>query len=296
VGDRGMNAPIGPGLAAIGGVVLAIGSVMTWAKASIDLNAFATALGIDPAQIPASAAAQTTKTFAGTNSTDGKIALACGIVAIVLGLAAYARREMSKPLGGLAIVAGLVGGGYALYDITQKSSVVADAKTAAGPSLTAAGIDPGILDKIFKVDLGIGIWLCVAGGALVVIGGVMLLMRGSAATPAIAGMPSGFAAPSDSGFGAPAAPAAPSTPTPASTTPTPASTMPTPAPTMPTPASTMPTPAPTMPTPAPTMPTPAPTMPTPVVSEPAPPETEPDSGGTGASSSEDTGGDGSTTS
>lgn len=216
MGDRGTNTPIGPGLAAIGGVVLAVGSVLTWAKASVDLNAFATALGIDPAQIPASAAAQTTKSFAGTSSTDGKIALACGIVAIVLALGAFARRELSKPFGGLTIVAGLVGGGFALYDISQKTNVIADAKATAGPSLAAAGIDPGILDKIFKVDLGIGIWLCVAGGALAVIGGVLLFMRGPAAVPAMGGMSS---APPDSGFGSPGAP-----------------TMPTPAPSMPTPA------------------------------------------------------------
>ncbi len=199
-GDSG--APTGATLTAIGGVALAVGSVLTWAKVSLDLKAFADALGVDQSAL-AGAVGQTTKSFAGTSSNDGKIALACGVVAIVVAVAAYMKRELWMTLGVLAIVAGVVGGGLALYDIGRKGSVLSDAKKSIAPSLTAAGIDPGILDTVFKVTLGIGIWLCAAGGVVAILGGLMLIMKRSAAQPAMAGMPGGSVPPpmSDSGFG-----------------------------------------------------------------------------------------------
>ena len=199
-GDSG--APTGATLTAIGGVALAVGSLLTWAKVSLDLKAFADALGVDQSAL-AGAVGQSTKSFAGTSSNDGKIALACGVVAIVVAVAAYMKRELWMTLGVLAVVAGLVGGGLALYDIGRKGSVIADAKKTIAPSLTAAGIDPGILDNVFKVTLGIGIFLCAAGGVIAILGGAMLLMKRSAAQPAMAGMPGGGVPPpmSDSGFG-----------------------------------------------------------------------------------------------
>lgn len=186
------SAPVGAILTAVGGALLILGSVMTWAKAAIDLPAFANALGIDPSLIPASAAAETSKAFAGTSSGDGKVALVCGVIAILVAIAAYAKRDMWMPLGIVAIAAGVVGGGLALYDVTKKGDVVAEAKTAMAPSLAAAGIDVGILDTVFKVTLGIGIWMCVVGGLVALIGGFLTVARRSkGGMPAMAGMPSG---------------------------------------------------------------------------------------------------------
>lgn len=200
--DRGSRAPTGAILTAIGGVALAVGSVLTWAKVSLDLKAFADALGVDESAL-AGAVGQTSKSFAGTSGNDGKIALACGVVAIVVAVAAYMKRELWMTLGVLSIVAGLVGGGLALYDIGRKGAVISDAKSAAAPSLTAAGVDPGILDNVFKVTLEIGIWLAAAGGVVAILGGLMLIMKRSSVQPAMAGMPGGAVPPpmSDSGFG-----------------------------------------------------------------------------------------------
>jgi hypothetical protein len=184
--QRTSDAPIGAVLTGIGGGILAVGSVLSWAKASIDLGALAKALGVDPSLLSGTGAV-TSKSFTGTSIIDGKITLACGVVAIVVAVAAYMRRELWKTLGILAIVAGLVGGGLALYDITTKEDVVTDAKDAAAPSLAAAGIDVSVLDDVFDVTLGIGIWLSVAGGAVVLIGGLLLIAKRSALPPSMAG-------------------------------------------------------------------------------------------------------------
>jgi hypothetical protein len=199
-GDSGV--PAGAILTAIGGIVMAVAAVLTWGKVALDLNAFAKALGVDPSAL-AGAVGQTSKSFAGTSGWEGKVALASGVVALVAAVAAFARRELWKTLGLVAIVAGGVGALVALKVVATKGNAVADAKASAGPAFAAAGIDPSILDTVFKVTLEIGIWLCIAGGVLTILGGLMLLMKRSAVQPAMAGMPGGVVPPplSDSGFG-----------------------------------------------------------------------------------------------
>lgn len=216
-GDSG--APTGVILTAVGGVVMAVAAVLTWGKVALDVNAFAKALGVDPSAL-AGAVGETSKKFAGTTGWEGKVALACGVVAVVAAVAAYARRELWKTLGLVSIVAGVVGALMALKVVADKGNAVADAKAAAGPSFAAAGIPTSILDTAFKVTLEIGIWLCIAGGVLAILGGLMLVMKASSAMPAMAGMPGGTVPPpmSDSGFGTSgvagsmAAPAAPRPP------------------------------------------------------------------------------------
>ncbi|MEP6973417.1 MAG: hypothetical protein ABI869_04640 [Actinomycetota bacterium] len=202
MGDGDSGAPTGVILSAIGGVVMAVAAVLTWGKVSLDIDAFAKALGVDPSAL-AGAVGQTSKTFAGTSGWEGKVALACGVVALLVAIAAYARRELWKRLGIVSVVAGVVGAAMALKVIADKSNAIADAKSQAGPSFAAAGIDTSILDTVFKVTIEIGVWLCIVGGVLAILGGLMLLMKQSGAQPAIASMPGGGVPPplSDSGFG-----------------------------------------------------------------------------------------------
>ena len=210
---RDSDAPIGAILTAIGGAILAVGSVLTWAKVSVDLGALANALGVDPALL-SGAGDQTSKTFAGTSVNEGKIVLACGIVALLVALAAYMRHELWKVLGIVAIVAGLVGAAFALYDISTKENVASDANDALAPSLAAVGVDPSVLGDVIKVDLGIGIWASVAGGIVAGIGGLLLVTKKPDAQPSLA-MGEGPAPyiPPDSGFTPPSAsPAAPVSP------------------------------------------------------------------------------------
>jgi hypothetical protein len=193
-GDPG--APASVILTGIGGVVMAIAAVLTWGSVAFDIDAIAKALGVDPSALPG-AVDQTPTKFAGTSLLGGKVALACGVVALVVAVAAYARRELWRTLGWVSIVAGVVGAAMALKVVADKG---ADAKSAAGPT---AGIDPSILNTVFKVTLDIGIWLCIAGGVLAILGGLMLLMKRPAVQPVMAGTPGGAVPPpmSNSGFG-----------------------------------------------------------------------------------------------
>jgi len=229
VQNGGTNRPTGPIVAAIGGGLLALGSVMTWATASLNLDAFKTAianaLGIDPSQIPVSGV-QTSKSFAGTSGSDGKVVLVCGIVVLLVALAVWARPQFRVPVGILAIVGGLVGGGFALYDIGKKGDIIAGAKDAAAPALAQVGLDTSILDQVFKVSLGIGIYLCVVAGAVTIVGGLLILTRkGVTASPAMAGTSSSFEPPpppADMGFGATVPPAPSAMPEAPGQAPTPA--------------------------------------------------------------------------
>ena len=223
--DGESGAPTGVILTAVGGVVMAVAAVLTWGKVALDIDAFAKALGVDPSAL-AGAVGETSKKFAGTSGWEGKVALACGVVAAIVAVAAFARRELWKTLGGVAIVAGVIGALMALKVVADKGNAVADAKASAGPTFAAAGIDPSILDTVFKVTLEIGVWLCIAGGVLAILGGLMLLMKQSSAMPAMAGMPGGAVPPpmTDSGFGtsdvAGSMATAPATPPPPMDTPT----------------------------------------------------------------------------
>lgn len=198
-GDSG--APTGVILAVIGGVVMVVAAILTWLTVALDVDAFAKALGVDPAAL-AGAVGQTSKKFAGTTGSEGKVALACGVVALVVGLIAFSRRELSKTLGKVAIIAGGVGLLMGVKVVIDKGNVIGDAKAAAASTFTSAGLDPSILDSVFKVTVGIGLWLCILGGVLAVLGGLMLL-KNQAAMPAMTGMSGGGVPPplSDSGFG-----------------------------------------------------------------------------------------------
>ncbi len=244
-------------LGVIGGVLLAIGSFLVWATASVNFDKLAAALGVDPAVIPASVRAGSSTSVTGWKGGDGKWTFAAGIVVVVAAVLFVAMAQNMRIWAAVMLVGGVVGGGVALYDISTLKSKTAD---TAALAFTNAGI-PGKASDYFSIKIGIGLWICVLGGIIAIAGGVMSIGKRVVGMPAAAGM----AAPTDSGFGAP-------------------------------PASSMPTPAPSMPTPAPSMPTPAPSEPTPVETETTPPEPGSDAGGAGTPSPEDTGGDGSTTS
>ena len=70
------------------------------------------------------------------------------------------------------LVGGVVGGGLALYDATiQKNDAIDNAAS------TFAGIGlPGELRDYFSISLGIGIYLCIAGGVVAIIAGIMAMM------------------------------------------------------------------------------------------------------------------------
>jgi hypothetical protein len=218
VQPRSASAPLILGIA--GGFVLAIGSFLTWATVSVNFDALASALGIDPAQIPDSVRAQSTVSVTGWKGGDGKWTFFAGIVVLVFAALLITARN-ARLFGILMVVGGAVGAGIALYDATiQKDNVLNDAAS----SFAGAGL-PGQVSDFFSVSLGIGIWLCIIGGVVSVIGGIMAIVSGGANAPATVDEMTGAAMPppSDGGFGtstvagsmAPPPPPAPMAETPA---------------------------------------------------------------------------------
>jgi len=210
----------------VGGVVIAIGSFLTWGTVALDVNGFvarlADALGVDPNQIPIPAGTfgATSRSVSGLDTSDGKITLVAGIIVILASLALMSPQLPRKLMAALMVVGGASGAGVALYDISKKDDLATDVlsavKSIAGAGLQQAGLDVSILDTVIKVSLGIGIYLCVIGGAIAVVAGLMALGRPTMA-PAAPGWTTGV--PTDTGFGtptpSPAAPASPSPPAPA---------------------------------------------------------------------------------
>lgn len=199
VETRGPSTPMILGI--IGGIALAIGSFLTWATVSVNFDKIATALGIDPTQIPPDVRAQGTASVTGWKGGDGKWTLVAGIVVAVAAvlLATVSSRRI---VGIVMIVGGVVGGGLALYDATiQKNDVIDNAAS------TFAGIGlPGTLRDYFSLSIGIGIWLCIVGGVVAIVAGVMAMTSRGSSVLATAGTPTGFTPPppppaSDAAFG-----------------------------------------------------------------------------------------------
>ncbi len=192
--ERAARGGIGPVLALIGGLLVCFGSFMAWAKVS------AQGLSVDAK---------------GTDGSDGWITFVAGALLVLLGLLAFARIGR-KVVAVLAIVAGLVGGGLALYDaFTAKDRVIDQAAEDIAGSLGVskdqaktvlnAAIDQGLIN----LSLSLGIFLVIGGGGLGVVGGVLMMSgRGQVAqVPAMdAVTPSMPATPSTTDWDRPSVP------------------------------------------------------------------------------------------
>ena len=197
-----------------GGALLIVGSVLTWASVSINVDNLAKALGVDASAFPPGTFPGK-QSFAGTSSGDGKIAFACGVLALVA--AVLVMTSKTRTLAGVVlIVGGLVGGGFALYDGVTGKDKAGDAAVSA---LSGKGI-PGDVRTFFDITIGIGIWICVVGGALAIVAGLMIITR-KAAPAAMAvesaipvGMGTGVPIPPETTGGMPPMPPTPPMPTP----------------------------------------------------------------------------------
>jgi len=156
------RTPIGAILMILGGVIAAVGSFMTWANVTVS-------------DVSASAK--------GTDGSDGYITLVAGIVLVLLG--AVALRAGKRPLAILAILAGGIAAGVGIYDAATAEDSVLDAVAEqvapqVGASVPAVreilqqSADNGDLD----IQIQIGLYLVIAGGALGLLGGVIGLISG----------------------------------------------------------------------------------------------------------------------
>ncbi len=210
----------------IGGVLMAVGSILTWLTLKFDVAVFADAIkqqtGVDVSGSPGFASLSQPTSIAGTKGWEGKLALVGGLVALAVGIAAIVGAVNGSIASRSAFVGGalgIFGAGYVLLTKSHElSKGVGDAKTSLASALSTLGMNPSVLDNVFKISTGMGLYIALVGGAVAIVGGIMLMGK-SAAAPATMGMGEPMAAPpvGGSGFGGPAAPAPPMSPPPMST-------------------------------------------------------------------------------
>jgi hypothetical protein len=184
------KTPIGAVLAIAGGALLAIGSFLAWAEVS---------------------GGGTSVSAKGIDGTDGYLTLGAGAVALLAGIVLL--RERKRALAVLAIAAGLIGGGVAVYDaLTAKDSVLDSAAEELAPTVGASAeqvrvlLDEAIEAGQLSISLAIGVYVVIAGGVLALVGGILAL-RGGEMRLIAAGAPP---PPSIAETSAPAAPFPPS--------------------------------------------------------------------------------------
>jgi hypothetical protein len=163
-------------LGIIGGALLVIGSILPWAKVSLDLDEFASVLGVDPSTLAGSGAA--TSQSVGGLDADGTLTLLAGIVVLICAGLFLAKRA-NTALGALIALGGLAGAGIAIYDIVSKDRQLDEALAEAGPQLEAIGLNADTFKQVFTVSFSIGIYACLAGGIVALIAGAMALMAKS---------------------------------------------------------------------------------------------------------------------
>jgi hypothetical protein len=178
MGSSGMDnkTSMGAIVGIVGGVALVLGSLLTWGTGSLNVQALASAAGLDPAAVTA-AVGDVSRSVSGIDVTGGKWALAMGIVAIVLGIVAFLR--VSPRVVGIGlIVAGLIGGGWALYDTTQADVVKERAIEEAVPRLGSVEGASAVIGQYIDTSFGAGIWISIVGGLIAIGGGIVLLTAG----------------------------------------------------------------------------------------------------------------------
>jgi hypothetical protein len=173
---RSMGAIVG----IVGGVALVLGSLLTWGTGTLNVQALASAAGLDPAAVSA-AVGDVSRSVSGIDVTGGKWALAMGIIAIILGVVAFLRVPPRIVAVGL-IVAGLIGGGWALYDTTQADVVKEQAIEEAVPRLGSVEGASAVIGQYIDTSFGPGIWISIIGGLVAIGGGIVLLTAGGSMT------------------------------------------------------------------------------------------------------------------
>jgi hypothetical protein len=249
------SAPTAVLVGGIGGALLVVGSFLTWATVSLNTAKFAQLLHVPQASI-AAAGENFSVSVAGTKA-DGRYTLVLGIVVIVGAIIAFTQVGRRKIGGLIMLIGGAIGAVIPVLEIATKTSQINSAISGKSSALAQAGISGDVFKSLFSITWGIGLWICLVGGVVALVAGVLGLRATGMAMPRVmdmGAMPPPTPVGGDMGFGSPAMPA----PTP----------------------------------------TPTPTMPKPVPTEPTPPQSEPGTSQTGAPmpSSDEPGGDGTTTS
>lgn len=152
------------GITVLGGVAMALGAVLTFAK-------------LDVGQLPIDA-----RSIGGLDTPDGKLFLGVGIALVVLGGLMWI--ATSAALRRVAAVLAILGSGFMLYaaivDITgiedESLDAIAEAGAATTPGVTVEQVRAALEQFNVSIKPGIGLYIVLAGAALGVIGGVLSLL------------------------------------------------------------------------------------------------------------------------
>lgn len=152
------------GLTILGGVAMAIGAILPFAK-------------VEAGELPIPS-----QTVGGLDTADGKLFLGVGIALIVLGVLIWMAR--SRALRVVAAVLALLAAGFMLYaaiiDITGIEDESLDAIAEAGAAQTAGVSVEQVRDALdqfnVSVNTGFGLYVVLGGAAIAVIGGLLGLL------------------------------------------------------------------------------------------------------------------------
>lgn len=143
-----------------GGILMAVGSLLTWGKVAVGMPGVGT---------------QETS-FKGLDTGDGKILLALAILILAVTLAAFVIRGV---LGVGPVLVSLAGGAFALVlGIINTQNVT---PTAVSYLVKQAGFGPqefnpaarDVLEAATNATVGIGLYLAVVGGVVALLGGLL---------------------------------------------------------------------------------------------------------------------------
>jgi hypothetical protein len=167
------TTPIGPVLAIVGGVLLAIGSFLTWVTVDVraqDVSDSGTGIDVD----------------------DGWITLVLGVVLVVAGVINL--RSSRRALAVVAIVLGVLGLALGVWEIVtvEERALDAFAEELAPQFGISTGEFRALLDVAVEqgeVDIsgGIGLYLVLAGSVLGVVGGALQLSSTRSTASAVFG-------------------------------------------------------------------------------------------------------------
>jgi hypothetical protein len=165
-------------LGIVGGAVLIVGSLLTWVTLSFDPQRFAQsiadAVGVDVSQLGTIPAVPSSEEV-GT-AVEGKYTLIAGVVVLVCAILLLVNANVRSFAPKLMILGGVVGVGLPLYDVLttdrQLDNAIAGVEGLAS-GLKALGLSTDVFKDAVNVEWGIGVWVCVVGGVIALVGGIM---------------------------------------------------------------------------------------------------------------------------
>lgn len=173
---------VGGLVALLGGLVLVVGPFSLWASVTVDTQAFAQALHEDVRQIAAVVDETSGPLTWLEANTHGDLGLALGVTVVVLAVLALLRAH--RGYGASLIVVGAIAMGVAAHGAPRPDALRDHAVELAAPWAIAVGVDRDVIAPTITIESGSSTQVCMVGGALAIIGGIVVLVGVRTKVPA----------------------------------------------------------------------------------------------------------------